>query len=106
MSRGCVETEVCCKGRTAYCRSSPALRVLESAPLSNHVTEAVLKQSSVAEAIAPTIEVAPALRVLESEAREFLIAQGIRTVEAFLSTRSETMADALIDWRAQSKKEP
>jgi hypothetical protein len=84
----------------------PALRFLESAPLSNHVTEAVLKQSSVAEALAPIIEVVPALRVLGSEAREFLIAQGIATVEAFLSTKSRTMADALMDWRARSKKEP
>jgi hypothetical protein len=84
----------------------PALRSLESAPPSNHVAEAVLKQSSVAEAEAPTVEVVPALRFLESEAREFLFTQGIRTAEAFLSTKTGAMADALMDWRARSKKEP
>jgi hypothetical protein len=64
-------------------------------PLSNHVTEAVLSQRPVAEEVAPTIELLPFLRFLESETRECLIAQGIATTEAFLSTKSRAMADAL-----------
>jgi hypothetical protein len=65
----------------------------------------VLSQRPVTKAQAPTVEGVPALCVLESEAREFLIAQGIATAEAFLSTKSRAMADALMDWRARAKKE-
>jgi hypothetical protein len=49
---------------------------------STHVPGALLSQRPVTQTRAPTVEVVPALRVLESEAREFLIAQGIATAEA------------------------
>jgi hypothetical protein len=65
----------------------------------------VLTQNPVAEVVSPIVEVAPELiRDLESGAREFLIAQGIFTVEVFLSSKAATMADALMDWRARKKK--
>jgi hypothetical protein len=86
--------------------NGPAAPKKGAIPLSkNHVTEAALKQSSVAEAIAPTaLEAAPTLHVLESEAREFLIAQGIATADAFLSIKAGVLSDALMDWRALSRK--
>jgi hypothetical protein len=65
-----------------------------------------LKQRSVAEAEPPTVKVVPALRFLESEARDFLIAQGITTVESFLSTKPGAMRVGLMDWRARWKKRP
>jgi hypothetical protein len=71
---------------------------------SNHVTEDVLSPSPVAEAVAP-VELVPVLRALESEARDFFIAQGISTAEAFLSTNSAIMANALMEWRELEKKE-
>jgi hypothetical protein len=54
---------------------------------------------------APTVEVVPALHVYESEARDFLIAQGIASAEAFLLSEAATMANALMQWRDQSQKE-
>jgi hypothetical protein len=52
----------------------------------------------------PTVEVVPALQVYESEARDFLIAQGIASTEAFLLTKTDTLANALMQWRDQSQK--
>jgi hypothetical protein len=67
--------------------------------LSHHVAGAELSQRPVfADAVAPTVEVFPSL---ELGAREFLLAQGITTAEVFLSTKSATITDALMDWRNQ-----
>jgi hypothetical protein len=52
-------------------------------PLSNHDAGAELTQKPVAEVVSPTVEVAPELRDLESEARKFLSAQGIATAKGF-----------------------
>jgi hypothetical protein len=67
-----------------------------AASLSHHDEGAELSQRPVAEAVAPTVEVIP---FLESGARAFLLAQGITTAEAFLSTDAETIANALMHWR-------
>jgi uncharacterized protein (DUF2164 family) len=49
----------------------------------------------------PLVEVDAVLRKLSSIARQFLSSQGIATTDAFLSTNTATMANALIYWRKQ-----
>jgi hypothetical protein len=95
-----------CWKRKVHHRWSSSSTKEGAVPRSNQFAEVLFIQKPVAEAAVPTVEVAPALRVLESEAREFLIAQGITTAEAFLSTKTVTMVNALMDWRALAKKEP
>jgi hypothetical protein len=54
-------------------------------------------QSSIPEE--PLVELDADLKTLSLTARQFLSSQGIATAEAFLSTKSATVADALMDWR-------
>jgi hypothetical protein len=79
--------------------SGNAARIGTAGDLKAHDNISRTRHMPVAEAVASAVEVAHELGVLESEAREFLIAQGIATAEAFLSTESATMADALVEWR-------
>jgi hypothetical protein len=57
--------------------------------------------SSTKEDAAP--QLASVLRLRESDVSEFLIAQGIASEVAFLLSRTETMANALVEWIGRTK---
>jgi hypothetical protein len=52
-----------------------------------------------------TPRLVPRINQSESDVSEFLNSQDIASAEAFLSTKTETMANALIQWKERTRKE-